>query len=103
MRSSILGFTIRLIHQIPQLSGLALKFVEPQVQDVTNADHPTRGLSSFTGRHRSSSRRGASITIACVPHSSLGYKPPAPEIVAWPVSPAVESAPPAIAFRPRLN
>ena len=37
------------------------------------------------------------------PHSSLGYKPPAPEIVAWPVSPAVESAPPAIALRPRLN
>jgi transposase InsO family protein len=27
------------------------------------------------------------------PHSSLGYKPPAPEIVAWPASPAVESAP----------
>jgi len=37
------------------------------------------------------------------PHSSLGYKPPAPEVVAWPASPAVESAPPAIAPRPRLN
>jgi putative transposase len=37
------------------------------------------------------------------PHSSLGYKPPAPEAVAWPASPAVESAPPAIALRPRLN
>ena len=34
------------------------------------------------------------------PHSSLGYKPPAPEAVAWPASPAVESAPPAIALRP---
>ena len=37
------------------------------------------------------------------PHSSLGYKPPAPEIVAWPASPAVECAPPAIASRPQLN
>ena len=37
------------------------------------------------------------------PHSSLGYRPPAPEAVAWPASPAVESAPPAIALRPRLN
>ena len=38
-----------------------------------------------------------------LPHSSLGYKPPAPEAVAWPASPAVESAPPAIALRSRLN
>jgi transposase InsO family protein len=37
------------------------------------------------------------------PHSSLGYKPPAPEVVAWPASPAVESARPAIALRSRLN
>jgi putative transposase len=37
------------------------------------------------------------------PHSSLGYKPPAPEIVAWPASPAVESAQPAIASRSPLN
>ena len=37
------------------------------------------------------------------PHSSLGYKPPAPEIVAWPASPAVESARPAIAQSPPLN
>ena len=37
------------------------------------------------------------------PHSSLGYKPPAPEVVAWPASPAVESAPPPIALRPQLN
>ena len=37
------------------------------------------------------------------PHSSLGYKPPAPEIVAWPASPAVESAPQAIASTPQLN
>ncbi|MGE3702731.1 MAG: transposase, partial [Hyphomicrobiaceae bacterium] len=37
------------------------------------------------------------------PHSWLGYKPPTPEAVAWPASPAVESAPPAIALRPRLN
>ena len=37
------------------------------------------------------------------PHSSLGYKPPAPEIVAWPASPAVESARPAIASRSPLN
>ena len=37
------------------------------------------------------------------PHSSLGYKPPAPEIVAWPASPAVESAPPAMASRSTLN
>ena len=44
MRSSILGFTIRLIHQIPQLSGLALKFVEPQVQYVTNADHSNKAI-----------------------------------------------------------
>ena len=29
------------------------------------------------------------------PHSSLGYKPPAPEIMAWPALPAFESAPPA--------
>jgi len=36
------------------------------------------------------------------PHSSLGYKPPAPEVV-WPASPAVESARPAIALRPPLN
>ena len=26
------------------------------------------------------------------PHSSLGYRPPAPEVAAWPASPAVESA-----------
>jgi transposase InsO family protein len=37
------------------------------------------------------------------PHSSLGYKPPAPEIVAWPASPAVEGAQPAIASRAPLN
>ena len=37
------------------------------------------------------------------PHSSLGCKPPAPEIVAWPASPAVESAPPAIASRSAQN
>ena len=37
------------------------------------------------------------------PHSSLGYRPPAPEIVAWPASPAVESARPAIAPSPPLN
>lgn len=37
------------------------------------------------------------------PHSSLGYKPPAPEIVAWPASPAVESVRPAIASRSPLN
>ena len=37
------------------------------------------------------------------PHSSLGYKPPAPEVVAWPASPAVEGARPAVALRPRLN
>lgn len=37
------------------------------------------------------------------PHSSLGYKPPAPEVVAWPASAAVESAPPPIALRPQLN
>ncbi len=37
------------------------------------------------------------------PHSSLGYKPPAPEVVAWPVSPAVESAQPAMAPRATLN
>ena len=42
-------------------------------------------------------------TLGVRPHSSLGYKPPAPEIVAWPASPAVESAPPAMAPRPRLN
>src|SRR4029079_8911607 len=36
------------------------------------------------------------------PTSALGYKPPAPGVVAWPASPAVESAPPAIASRPRL-
>ncbi len=33
------------------------------------------------------------------PHSSLGYKPPAPEVVAWPASPAVEGARPAIRCR----
>jgi transposase InsO family protein len=37
------------------------------------------------------------------PHSSLGYKPPAPEVVAWPASPAVESAQPAMALRSTLN
>lgn len=37
------------------------------------------------------------------PHSSLGYRPPAPEVVAWPASPAVESARPAIAPSPPLN
>jgi Integrase core domain len=37
------------------------------------------------------------------PHSSLGVKPPVPEVAAWPVSPAVESAPPAIASRSTLN
>ena len=37
------------------------------------------------------------------PHSALGYKPPAPEIVAWPAAPAVESAPPAIASPSTLN
>jgi transposase InsO family protein len=37
------------------------------------------------------------------PHSSLGYQPPAPEIVAWPASPTVESAQPAMASRSLLN
>ena len=37
------------------------------------------------------------------PHSSLGYKPPAPEVVAWPASAAVESARPAIASRSPPN
>jgi hypothetical protein len=40
----------------------------------------------------------------CVhPHSSLGYEPPVPESVAWPASPAVESAPPTMASRSTLN
>ena len=29
------------------------------------------------------------------PHSSLGYRPPAPEILLWPASPALGSARPA--------
>ena len=29
------------------------------------------------------------------PHSSLGYRPPAPEVVPWPASPALESVRPA--------
>ena len=29
------------------------------------------------------------------PHSALGYRPPAPEVVPWPASPALESARPA--------
>ena len=37
------------------------------------------------------------------PHSSLGYRPPAPEVVPWPASPAVESALPAMALRAPLN
>jgi putative transposase len=37
------------------------------------------------------------------PHSSLGYRPPAPEVVPWPASPAVESARPAMALRAPLN
>jgi putative transposase len=39
------------------------------------------------------------------PHSSLGYRPPAPEIVQWP-APLIESAPPAtppVAPRPVMN
>ena len=40
----------------------------------------------------------------CVhPYSSLGYEPPVPESVAWPASPAVESAPPTMASRSTLN
>jgi hypothetical protein len=37
------------------------------------------------------------------PHSSFGYKPPAPEVVARPALPAVEGTRPAIALRPLLN
>jgi transposase InsO family protein len=37
------------------------------------------------------------------PRSSLGYKPPAPDVLAWPASPAVEGARPAMASRPQLN
>jgi transposase InsO family protein len=37
------------------------------------------------------------------PHSPLGYTPPAPEVVAWPALPAVESARPTIASSQGLN
>lgn len=39
------------------------------------------------------------------PHSSLGYRPPAPEVVQWPAPPAGSAAPatPAVAPRPVMN
>ncbi|MCJ2011763.1 IS3 family transposase [Methylobacterium sp. J-076] len=39
------------------------------------------------------------------PHSSLGYQPPAPEVVIWPTEPSgsVPSAPPAIVTRPTMH
>ena len=39
------------------------------------------------------------------PHSSLGYRPPAPEVVQWPAPPTGSAAPaiPAVALRPVMN
>jgi transposase InsO family protein len=39
------------------------------------------------------------------PHSSLGYRPPAPEVVQWPASPpgAASPATPAVATRPAMH
>ena len=39
------------------------------------------------------------------PHSSLGYRPPAPEVISWPASPsgAASPAPPAVAPRPVMH
>ncbi len=39
------------------------------------------------------------------PHSSLGYRPPAPEVIRWPASPpgATPLATPAIASRPVVH
>ena len=39
------------------------------------------------------------------PHSSLGYQPPAPEVVQWPAPPTGSAAPatPAVAPRPAMN
>ena len=76
-------------------------------------------VESFNGRLRDELLNGEIFTTLCEaqivieawrqyynrvrPHSSLGYRPPAPEVVAWPASPAVESARPAIAQSPGLN
>ena len=39
------------------------------------------------------------------PHSSLGYRPPAPEVVQWPASPSAAASPaiPAVAPRPAMH
>jgi transposase InsO family protein len=39
------------------------------------------------------------------PHSSLGYRPPAPEVVQWPASPSGTAAPaiPTVAPRPAMH
>jgi len=39
------------------------------------------------------------------PHSSLGYRPPAPEVIQWPASPSGAASPaiPAVAQRPVMN
>jgi transposase InsO family protein len=39
------------------------------------------------------------------PHSSLGYRPPAPEVVQWPASPSGAASPatPAVAPRPVMH
>lgn len=39
------------------------------------------------------------------PHSSLGYRPPAPEVVQWPASPSQAASParPAVAPRPAMH
>jgi len=39
------------------------------------------------------------------PHSSLGYRPPAPQVVTWPASPSGAASPatPAVAQRPVMQ
>lgn len=76
-----------------KLSG----WLNPSPQMSSFAIHTAGASSRIVRRQRNWRLRTCSAPIqhgAVILHSSLGYKPPAPEVVAWPASPAVEGARP---------
>ena len=48
---------------------------------------------------------GMDLSDAERPHSSLGHRPPAPEVISWPASPSGAASPatPAVAPRPVMH
>ena len=108
-------FIARAVREWIAAVGARTAFIEPgSPWENTTARASTRGSatncstvrsSTALPRREPSSKLGAGTYNTKRPHSSLGYRPPAPEVVQWP-APPTGSAPPAtsaVAPRPTLN